>query len=167
MGDSYVEVLVERERNTGYFIEKIVLYVLCAIFIVISLGAGATAFLVIGIALGVIGVFVIPNPDYEFEYLLIGKELSIDKIVAKTSRKTAANYDLNKMEIMCPFTSHELDSYKNKKVPVKDFSSGKADSTPYAIVYRDEKGEQIICVEPNDEFIAAIKSVLPRKVVEY
>lgn len=166
MGDSYVEVLVERDRNNTFFLLKIVMYVLCGISIVLSLGAGSILFFV-GVALGVIGAFAVPNPDYEFEYLFLGKELSIDKIIAKSKRKTVGNFDLNKMEIMCPVNSHELDSYKNRKVAVKDFSSGKEGSNPYAIAYRDEKGECLIYVEADEAFLTAVKNVFPRKVVNY
>ena len=167
MGDSYVEVLVERERNTTYFIQKIVMYVLCAIFILAALSTGLTLFFIVGIGLGVIGAFVVPNPDYEFEYLLVNKEFSVDKIIAKSKRKTLASYDLNKMEFMCPLGSHQLDSYKNKKVTVKNFSSDKEGAVPYVIVYHDENGDQLIYVEADPKLLTAIKNVLPRKVLEF
>lgn len=166
MGDSYVECLVDREKNISYFILRIVMYVACALCVLLAL-AGIPIMFILGVALGVIGAFVVPNPDYEYEYLYIGKELSIDKIIAKSKRKTVGSYDLNKMEFMCPLSSHELDSYKNKKTPVKDYSSAKKDANPYVIVYRDDRQECLIYFEPNSELLAAIKSVMPRKVIEY
>lgn len=166
MGDSYVECLVKRDRNMGFYVLRMVMYVLCALCILLAL-SGITILAIVGIALGVIGAFVLPSPDIEFEYLYINKELSVDRIIEKSKRKAAGSFDLNKMEVMCPYTSHELDSYKNKKTPVKDFSSAKADVTPYAIVIRDEGEETIVLIEPNDELKQAIKTVFPRKVVEY
>ena len=166
MGDSYVECLVEREKNMGLFVLRIVMYVLCAICIFLALG-GMSALFLVGVAFGVVGAVVIPAPEVEYEYLYIGKELSIDKIIAKSKRKKTAEFDLNKMEIMCPVNSHELDSYKNKNLSVKDFSSKKADAKIYAIVYRDDKQECIIYIEPNQELLQAIKTVFPRKVSDY
>lgn len=165
MGDSYVECLVSRDRDDKYYYGKIAMFVLGGACI---LGAFVTISLlfVIGIVLIVIGV-IIPNPDYEYEYLFIGKELSIDKIIAKQKRKTVANYDLSKLEIMCPINSHELDRYKANNTSIKKYDSGKADSRPYVIVYRDEKGEILFSIEPNAELLKAIKTVCPRKVVEY
>ena len=167
MGDSYVECLVERDRNMQYFALKMVMYVLCGIFILLALFVGVTLFFIIGVALGVIGAFAIPNPDYEFEYLLVNKEFSVDRIIAKSKRKTVINLDLNKMEFMCPNNSHELDSYKNKKTPVQDFGSGRDGVKTYVIVYHDEKGDQLVLIEPSAELMKAIKNVFPRKVIEY
>lgn len=166
MGDSYVECLVSRDRNTMHYVLRIVMYVLAGVCLLLAIMGIAIA-LIGAIAFAVIGTFVCPNPDLEFEYLLIGRDLSIDKIIAKSKRKTVDNLDLNKMEFMCPINSHELDSYKNKKTPMKDYSSCKADAKVYAIAYHDEKGDSLVCIEPNAEFIAAIKTIMPRKVIEY
>ena len=167
MGDSYVEILVERDKNSFYALLKYVCYALCGLLIVVSILTGLSLLLIVGVAVGIIGVFVVPNPEYEFEYLFIGKELSIDKIIAKSKRKSVATYDLNKMELMCPLNSHELDSYKSKNTPVKNFSSGKEGVIPYVIVYKDERAEILVYVEPDAQLISAVKSVSPRKVVEY
>lgn len=166
MGDSYIECLVSRDKNMKHYILRIVMYVLCAVFVILGL-LGMTPMLILGIVFLLVGLFVIPNPDIEYEYLLIGKDLSIDTIIAKEKRKHAASYDLNKLEIMCPVNSHELDSYRNKKTPVKDFSSGRENEKPYVIVYHDEKGDLLLYVQADPQFISAVKTVCPRKVVEY
>lgn len=166
MGDSYVECLVERDRDTRFYVLRIVMYVLCALCILLALG-GSLIIFIIGVALGVVGAFVIPQPDIEYEYLYMSKELSIDRIIAKSKRKAAASYDLNKMEVMCPVNSHELDSYKNRNITIKDFGSNKADAKNYAIIIHDDNSECMVIIEPNDELKQAIKTVFPRKVVEY
>jgi len=166
MGDSYIECLVSRDKNIGYMVLRTAVYILAAICILLSF-IGYTFLIIVGVILFLVGAFVCPDPEIEYEYLLIGKELSIDKIIAKSKRKKAAEYDLNKMEIMCPLNSHELDRYKSKNTPMKDFSSANKDSIPYVIVYHDEKGDTLVCVEALQEFISAVKSVMPRKVVEY
>jgi len=166
VGDSYVEVLVERERNATYFALRIVMYVLAGVCLVLALG-GMTLLAIAGIAFGILGYFVCPAPDIEYEYLYLGKELTVDRIIAKSKRKNVGTYDLNKMEVMCPLNSHELDSYKSRKIPVKDFSSNKPDAKTYVIVYHDEKEELMIYVEGAPELINAVKNTMPRKVIEY
>lgn len=167
MVDSYVECLVNRRRNTGALIIKAAVYVLCGICLLFSLLTGGTLFFIIGLALAGVGYFACPSPDIEFEYLYMDRELTIDKIMAKSKRKRAAVYDLNKMEKMCPMNSHELDSYKNRKITVKDFSSGMDVNKVYAIVYKSEQEEALVLIEPNSELLNAIKNTCPRKVIEY
>jgi len=166
MGDSYVECLVSRNRENKYQIIKIVMYVLAGICILLAL-MGIPFLFIAGVAIGVAGIFAVPSPDIEYEYLYINKELSIDKIIEKSKRKAVASYDLNKMEVMCPVNSHELDSYKSKNLPIKNYASNMEDAKNYAIVYRDEKTECIVYITPNEELKQAIKTVFPRKLVEY
>ena len=166
MGDSCVEVLIQAKRNKSYAGIKIAMYVLCAVCIVLAFGLSGILFFA-GVAVGIVGAFVIPNPDYEFEYLLLNKELTVDKIIAKSKRKSLGSYDLNKAEIICPINSHELDAIKNKKPVICDYSSHQDDSNPYAIAYHDEKGDKLIYIEKDEEMFNAIKAVFPRKIVEH
>lgn len=166
MIDNYAEVLVARKRNMGNYILKVVVY---AFGVLCLLGAllGINFLFFVGLGLFALGYFVCPSPDIEFEYLYLDKELSVDKIIAKQKRKKVASYDLNEMEKMCPLNSHELDAYMNKKLPIKDYSSGNPDVKPYVIVYRGQKEECLIYVDPAPELIKAIKNTCPRKVIEY
>ncbi|MDO4965500.1 MAG: DUF6106 family protein [Lachnospiraceae bacterium] len=166
MIDSYVECLVARRKSASAMLLKIFVYALCVIFIIGGL-IGFTILFIPGLIIGAVGYFLCPSPDVEFEYLYMGKELTVDKIFAKEKRKTAGVYDLNKMEKMCPSNSHELDAYKNRQIPVKDYSSREPDSKPFVIVYKDEAGESLIYIEPNEELLNSIKSSCPRKVIEY
>lgn len=166
MGDSYVECLVEREKDMGMFILRGVLFVAAGICLIMGI-LGMPVLLVFAVACVLIGVFLVPDSEIEYEYLYLGKELTIDKIIKKSRRKSVATLDLNKMEFMCPYRSHELDSHKNKKTPVKDFSAGKSDENPYVIVYHDEKGDSLVYITPNTELLKAIKDTMLRKVIEY
>jgi len=167
MVDSYVECMIQRKKNTGALILKVLTYVLCGICLLLSMMTGGTILFIIGLVLAGLGYFLCPSPDIEFEYLYMDKELTIDKIMAKAKRKRAAVYDLSKMEKMCPMNSHELDSYKNRKIAVKDFSSGTDVQKTFAIVYRAEQEECLVLIEPNAELLNAIKNSCPRKVIEY
>lgn len=166
MIDSYVECLVARRKSASALILKVVVYALCAIFVIGGI-IGFPILFIPGLVLGAVGYFLCPSPDVEFEYLYMGKELTVDKIFAKEKRKTVGTFDLSKMEKMCPLNSHELDAYKNRQLPVKNYSSREVDSRPYVIVYKGEEGECLIFIEPNEELLGAIKSSCPRKVIEY
>lgn len=167
MVDSYVECLVQVKKNTGALILKAFVYSLCGICLLGALMTGLTPFFLVGLALAAVGYFLCPPSEIEYEYLYMDKELSIDKIIAKQKRKKVTSFDLSKMEKMCPINSHELDAYKNRNIKVMDFSSKMENSKPFVIVYRDEKGECLVHIEPNADLIKAIKNSCPRKVIEY
>lgn len=167
MNDTYVEVMVARKKSPLVDIGRVLLYGLAVACFLITLLAGAL-FLIGTIIFGALAYFVVPMFDIEYEYLYIDKEISIDKIMAKEKRKKVYTVDLNKMEIMAPERSHELDSYKARNLKVHDFTSNLPDAKVYSIVYAaGTEGTVLVNIEPNEEMLRAIKNVFPRKVLEY
>lgn len=167
MNEAYVEHMVARKQNPLAKVLKGAAIVLAVILCAFGFITMNFLYLIPAVILGIVVYFFIPRLDLEFEYLYLDKEITIDKIFSKENRKRAMVVDLNKMEFMALYTSHELDSYKSRKVPIKDFSSGEADAKPYAIVYHDASGDELILIEPNDEMLKLIRQVFPRKVMDY
>ena len=87
----------------------------------------------------------------------------MDKVLAKSKRKRVATYSVDRMEILAPIKSHQLDNYKNRNVKEKDFSIGEVcqPDLRYAMYY--EGGEKLI-LSPSEALVKAIKNVAPRKV---
>ena len=167
MNDTYVEVMVARKKNPLLGVGKMLLYALVVVCVLMAL-FGSAVYFVGAIVFAVVAYFVLPNFDLEFEYLYIDKEISIDKIMSKEKRKHAFTVDLNKMEIMAPSGSHELDSYKARNAKVYDFTSREEDAKVYSIAYAaDGEGIVLVNLEPNAEMLKAIKSVFPRKVLDF
>ena len=161
MSDSYVECLVKAKQPTWAKILKvllIVLTVLCCLLMFVFI-----IFLPIALVAGVGAYFLNMYTDLEYEYLYLDKELSVDKIMAKSKRKRVGTYGVDRMEIFAPVFSYHLDNYKNRQVKVKDYSVGEAlqPDGRYAMYY--EGGEKII-FSPNEELVKVLKSVAPRKV---
>ncbi len=167
MNESYVEYMVARKPNPLTKVLRIAVIALAVIFCAIGFLYINFYFLIPGVILGAIAFFLLPRLDVEFEYLYLDKEITIDKIFSKQTRKRAMVVDLNKMEILAPASSHEFDSYRNRKVAMKDFTSGEPDTKPYAIAYHDASGDMLILFEPNAEMLKAIKTVFPRKVLDF
>ena len=74
-----------------------------------------------------------------------------------------AVYQLDKMEILAPVKSHQLDSFRNRSAKQKDYSIGlelKPDRR-YAMYY---EGNEKILLSPSEELVKAMKNVAPRKV---
>ena len=161
MNETYVEWLVKKKTPAYMTLLRILSVMLTVCFVLV--GLVYVPALLIGIALGVASYFIYMNSDLEYEYLYVDKELTVDKVMAKSKRKRAAVYDMGKLEILAPVKSWRLDNYKNRTDKAVDYSSGeeKQPDNRYVMYY---DGKQKIIIEPNEELIKAIQMAAPRKV---
>ena len=122
MSDSYVEWLVKAKQPAWAKILKVLLITLtvlsCLVMFVFII------FLPVALAAGVGAYFLNMYTDLEYEYLYLDKELSVDKIMAKSKRKRVGTYSLDRMEVFAPVYSYHLDNFKNRQVKEKDYSIG-------------------------------------------
>ena len=161
MNETYVEWLVKRKTPAYMTLLKILTIMLTVCFVL--LGFFLLPAMIIAVLLGVAAYFVYLNSDVEYEYLSVDKELTVDKVMAKSRRKRVATYDLGKIEILAPIKSWHLDNYKNRTDKTVDYSSGeeKQPDRRFAFFY---DGKQRVLIEPNEEMIKAMQTVAPRKV---
>ena len=162
MSDVYVECLVQAKGSALGKLLKYVLIALTVVFGIMSV-AGVLVAVLGAVATGVGAYFAHLNTDIEYEYLYLDKELSVDKVMAKSKRKRVGTYSLEKIEALAPIKSYHLDSFKNRTVKEIDYSIGEElqPDLRYALYY--EGGEKII-LSPSTELVKAMKSVAPRKV---
>ncbi|MGN1181211.1 MAG: DUF6106 family protein [Suilimivivens sp.] len=140
---------------------KILTIMLAVCFIVI--GLVFVAALLLGLVFGVAAYFIYLNADLEYEYLYVDKELTIDKVMAKSKRKRVATFQLDKMEIVAPLKSWHLDNFKNRSDKTVDYSSGVEKQPEKRFVFFYD-GQKKVIFEPNEEMIKAMQFVAPRKV---
>ncbi len=163
MNESYKELLVKKDRGMKETLIRFV-SVLPTVFLgLLTFLYGNMIFFIIVIALGVLDYFVFQWTDLEYEYLYLDKEISVDKIMAKTRRKRVTTISIEKVEIMAPEKSHQLDSYRNRQTKVTDFSAGHdlPDQKLYWVFY---EGNQKILMNLTEDFAKTIKGIAPRKV---
>ena len=98
MNETYVEWLVKRKTPAYMTLLKILTIMLTVCFVL--LGFFLLPAMIIAVLLGVAAYFVYLNSDVEYEYLYVDKELTVDKVMAKSRRKRVATYDLGKIEIL-------------------------------------------------------------------
>ncbi len=163
--NSYVECLVSSKASPVMVFLKYLLLILAIIFflsfVVTPLGIFA---LIFGIVAAVGYYFVSLNASIEFEYQYCDKEITVDKVLNKAKRKNVGKYEVERIEAMAPSRSYHLDEFKNKTYKVLDYSAREKNPQPdptYTIIY---DGKEKLILEPSAEFVAAIKSVAPRKV---
>ena len=161
MSETYVECLVARKPSMVMTFLKIFLIMMTAVFLLIGLIYFVG--LIVAVVAGIGAYFATMNANLEYEYLYVDKEISIDKVMAKSRRKKAGAYSIEQMEIFAPLNSHRLDSYRNRDAKTVDYSSG--------IAAQPERRYMMVCnggtrvsLEPNEALIKAVQNVAPRKV---
>lgn len=163
MNESYKELLVKKEQGVGEKALRVGCIIPTVILGFLTFVFGNIPLFIITVALGVLDYFIYQWTDVEYEYLYLDKEISIDKIMAKTRRKKAATIEVGKIEIMAPVKSYQLDSYKNREVKTVDYSAGKdlPDQKLYVLYY---EGNQKYFLNLTEDFAKTIKGIIPRKV---
>lgn len=161
MNETYVEWLVKKKTPSYMAFLKILTIMLAVCFIVV--GFVFLPALLVGLIFGVAAYFIYMNADLEYEYLYVDKELTVDKVMAKSKRKRVAAFELDKMEIVAPVRSWHLDNYKNRNDKTVDYSSGEEKQPDRRYVFYYD-GQQKVIFEPNEDMIKAMQMVAPRKV---
>lgn len=163
MSETYVECLVAKKPSLLLTFLKFFLIMIAAVVLIFSMLLSNLVGLIVAVAAGVGAYFATMNANIEYEYLYVDKEVSIDKVLAKSRRKKAGTYSVEQMEILAPLNSHRLDSYKNRDAKTVDFSSGIAAQPERRYMMVCNGGTRVI-LEPNEALIKAIQTVAPRKV---
>lgn len=166
MSDLYTEVMVPKKMTAKDQAVKFLLIFFTVLFALA--GLVMMPILLIGaVILGVVDYIFIPRLNVEYEYLYVNGELDIDRIFSKSRRKRAVSYELSSMEIMAPWNSHRLDSYRNNRSIKKvDYSSGIEGEghKPYGFVISNKNQMELVIFEPNEVMLKDIRSKMPRKV---
>lgn len=163
MNDSYKELLVKKESGIKEKALRVVCLIPTILVGLLTLLTGNIILFLIVVALGVLDYFVFQWTDIEYEYLYLDKEITIDKIMAKTRRKRVATIDVNKIEILAPEKSYQLDSYRNRQVKALDYSAG-ADLPEQKLYVMFYEGNQKFLLNLTEDFAKTVKGIAPRKV---
>lgn len=163
MSETYVECLVKHKTSFGGVLLKSVMIMFTAALAVLGLLTMSALFLLIAALIGVAAYFVYMRTNLEYEYLYLDKELTVDKVMARTKRKRVEVFEIERMEILAPYHSHQLDSYAHRQMKTVDYSIGEElqPDLRYVMYYN---GDKRIVLSPSPQLIKAIKTVAPRKV---
>lgn len=165
MRDEIVEVMVKCKTNIGLMILRIILFVLCALSVLLSsaMRSGGILLFILAVILGAAGYFAGSYSQVEYEYGYCEKEIDIDAIYSQSRRKHIMTLQLDKMEAIVRVNGDKWGEFKNRTVVTKDFTShdkANADKV-YAIFY--DSGLKIL-IEPGDKLLDVIGYFSPRKI---
>ena len=163
MTESYKELLVKKERGVKENILRGISVVPTVLIILLTLLMPNFLFFIVAIGFGVLTYFIFQWTDIEYEYLYLDKEITVDKIMAKTRRKRVLTISVDKIEILAPVNSYQLDSYRNRQVKATDYSAGGdlPEEKQYAMYY---DGNEKYLLNLTEDFAKTIKGIAPRKV---
>ncbi|MBR1900632.1 MAG: hypothetical protein IJ820_06170 [Lachnospiraceae bacterium] len=164
MNDGYEEILVKRQPRAVDTVLKILVIAAAVIPVIFGVVFAFLPAIAIGIVLGFVGYYLLlPQLDVEFEYLYVGGDIDIDKIMSKRKRKKVASYDKDNLEILAPTGSDQLASYM-KDGKVLDYTSGDPNIRTWTAVYGSEKESAIVKMELTEEIAQDLRRYAPRKV---
>lgn len=162
MGDTYIEQMVKRITPLYLVAAKWVLIVLEVAVVLVGILLVNPIILIAAIALGFGVYYLVRRWDLEYEYIYQNGELVIDKIMSKASRKRVCAVDVQSMELLFKGKEHpEARAYKNFKV--KNFTTGCHEDRIYTMVIGGSNNFKLL-FEPNEEIVAAVRMMAPRKV---
>lgn len=163
--DTYCEYLFKKKKNpkdyaiaAGVIVLSVVILFFCT---GILLSIPQLVFLVPALWFGVIwGAFkLIKRSDVEYEYLLTGGDLDVDKIFAKSSRKRILSVRRKDVVVMARPSSDKIPSGNE----VIDVTSGYNPHAVYALVISGSPSKTIL-FEPSEKMIEQLKTKLPGKI---
>lgn len=157
-----IEVMVRKKTPIVMKLCQYILVILTVLFFLSSFLFGLLGML-LAIAAGVGAYFVGLRSMIEYEYTYFDKELDVDVIYSMQKRKHLQTYDLTQLEVLAPVGSYHLDSYKNRTVKAKDFSTHlpQNEKNVYEMYLG---GSDKVIFEPTPELIRTIANIAPRKV---
>lgn len=158
MDQTFLEVLVARKRNMAAAVLKIV----CGILSVFSLIlVPYTVFFLAGALLFGAGAYFFYLQEWiEFEYSYVCRELTVDRIMARSRRKSEADYLVDKIEIGAPEDSYHLDGFRNRNCTVKDYSS-RSGRKKYVFYY---EGQIKVVLDADEGLVQALHGAAPGKL---
>ena len=163
--ESYAECLVKKKTPGSSVIVKILLAAGILFTAVSILWIGLFGFLAF-IAMCAFAYHMIQNMNVEFEYLLVDRTFSVDRIFSKTRRKKAAEYTLEDIQVIAPVTSGHIKEYENQVKKVIDYTSGNPEAVRYAFIYTKSGAGEKVLFEPDEKMVRCFRQMAPRKMHE-
>jgi len=131
-----------------------------------SIAICLTAFLIeptrkYAIAIVIVTVYlaykIVTNRNIEFEYILAGNSISMDRIYNKSRRKRMINCDLTDFDLVAPVTSSYYEEHRgNVAKTIKAVSGDNKEAEYFAVLEYDGKRTMLV-FETDDRAVSHIK----------
>ena len=159
MRDTYVECVAP--RPDARWKKPLFIFLVILIPLGVYLYPAHWLFLAAAACFAVLAYLLRQTMNVEYEYILLGNDLHIDKVINQKKRKHLTTYRLNKIEVFASLDAPQLYNYRRRCTKTLDYSSGR-DSDQYALCY----GGLFVILTPSKKLLAALKSELSYKFID-
>lgn len=166
--DIFSEQLVRKDKDGLYLIKKIGLLALTfiiAMALLLTILRFMPVFSMIGFlaAFGImyLGIYFSNSLDIEYEYIVTGTCLDVDKILAQKTRKRLISVDIPTFEMFGRYT--EGVNLPDCDVTIEAIYSKRA-PLYYAVFPSDKYGKVMLLFNPDDKTLDTIDISLPRNL---
>lgn len=163
--DTFFEQIVPMGKDSKTILKFIGIWILAfvlasAIFLFGFAYLQMVTFVLMGLVL--YGAYKLSARLYvEYEYIVTNGTLDIDKIIAKSSRKRVASFEISQVEVIEKYNPNAQKTGFDQIIIACD----ERDTNAYKMVVRkDGKGATLIVFSPNKKIQGAILKSLPRFV---
>ncbi len=139
------------------------------VFLLVLFGLSNPAFfsLLVLLCVGVIfGAYKLSKMlNIEYEYIVINRDLDIDKITAQSSRKRLVSIKLNEVSDFGEFTAEKAQSLANRHFDEKFICCNQGDNAQYLTYKHPKKGMVLLVIAMNERTKTEALKSIPRTVI--
>ena len=169
--DNISEQLVKIQKTPKdlFLLGSIWLGAFFLVFILVFFGLRNSAFLslLFILCIGVIfGAFKLSKMlNVEYEYIVVNRDLDIDKITAQSSRKRIVSIKLNEVSEFGEFTAAKAQSLANRRFDERFICCNAGDTAYYLTYKHPKKGMVLLVVAMNERTKSEALKSIPRTVI--
>lgn len=158
MTDSYVEVIVQDERDFKGRQLNMILLVLTLVSFIYGVMFTSMIGLTAGIILIPITFSQIKNRFREYEYLLVSDEMDISVVKNHKRRKKVQTFSLGDLQCMAPADAPQLERFhSHPQLKKYRYLSGNPDHSVYSMIFSNQGTPLEVFVEPTQAMLDCIK----------
>ena len=137
-----------------------ILLSICSLLLIAAIPFGV--FLPVGFVVATIFLFRYYNAEYE--YSLLEKELTIDRIMSKSSRRRCGIFNIARLEIMAQYGSDKLKDTERRNYKTYNYSANIDINKTFVLVVQSNKEMVRIILDPDERMRENLWKLAPSKV---
>lgn len=169
--DSFCEYLVKMRHTLKSYLALTLIWLtaFALIFIVVLMTLKNPSMMGI-VVIAVAGIFygavkLAQRFDIEYEMIAVNKDLDIDKIIAKSSRKRMITVHLDKVEEYGKYTPENTAALNNMNFNFKIKCANADDEAEYIVYRHPKKGLSLVIFAVNEELSTELKKYIPKTLI--
>lgn len=160
--DNFKEQIVKKSPDSKDQMKKALVIIATAVVAILCFVlVGTLGIVLAGLAIYG-GYYLLTNLFVEYEYILTGDEIDIDKIIAQRSRKRLATLKLS-TAVEFGVAGQDLHIGANTTL-IKADANDPAQQNYYIRVNHSSLGDTVLLFTPNEDMVELVKNNLPRNL---